>query len=319
MRISVTNRHWLTWACAAVFLLFGAMPMMIGTARAQSSAGPSGVDAADAEANAKLSDDEVSTETEDADAASGEDTPSIDLFDLFRKGGWLMVPIVVMSLIAVAIAIERALALRRVKVLPQEMIGALGELGGTQGGFDPRKAYRICQQFPSSAANVIRTMLLKVGRPHSEVEHAVAEASEREAARLYGNVRWLSLAAAVTPLMGLLGTVWGMIEAFFKTTHMVAGQNKADFLAGGIYVALVTTFAGLAVAIPAAIVAHYFEGRIQAMFREIEELLLSLLPQIERYEGRLRVSRQHLGDEPSSTSPPPPPPPVDAELVAKPK
>ena len=138
-------------------------------------------------------------------------------------------------------------------------------------------------------------MLLKTGRPQSEVEHAVAEASEREAGRLYANVRWLNLIAAIAPLMGLFGTVWGMIRAFFDTTQLAAGQNKADFLAQGIYVALVTTLGGLAVAIPAAIFSHYFEGRIQKLFHEIDEMLFNLLPQIERFEGRMRVTPHSLG------------------------
>jgi biopolymer transport protein ExbB len=135
-------------------------------------------------------------------------------------------------------------------------------------------------------------MLLKIVRPHSEVEHSVAEASEREADRLYANVRWLNLAAAVTPLLGLLGTVWGMIRAFHDTTMLDPSRNKADYLAEGIYVALVTTLAGLSIAIPAAILSHYFESRIQSMFNEINELLFNLLPQVERFEGRMRFGRQ---------------------------
>jgi biopolymer transport protein ExbB len=135
------------------------------------------------------------------------------------------------------------------------------------------------------------------------VEHTVAEASEREAERLYANVRWLNLAAAVTPLMGLLGTVWGMIRAFHDTTLLAPGQDRADYLAEGIYVALVTTLAGLCVAIPAAIFSHYFEGRVQALFHQIDELLFNLLPQIERYEGRVRFGRQvserNSGEKPS--------------------
>ena len=219
------------------------------------------------------------------------------LLGLIFKGGALMIPIFLMSLLVAMFGIERGIGLRRARVMPQELVDGLSQLSTSPGGFDPRKAYRLCQRFPSSAANVIRAMLLKVGRPHAEVEHAVSEASEREATRLYANVRWLTLAAAVTPLLGLLGTVWGMIVAFFNTTLLQAGQNKFDFLARGIYVALVTTLGGLAVAIPAAILAHYFEGRIQELFHQIDELLFNLLPQIERYEGRLRVSHQSLGGE----------------------
>ena len=116
--------------------------------------------------------------------------------------------------------------------------------------------------------------------------------SEREAGKLYANVRWLNLAAAITPLMGLLGTVWGMIRAFHDTTQLSPGQNKADYLAEGIYVALITTLGGLMVAIPAAIFAHYFEGRIQSLFLQIDEMLFSLMPQIERFEGKVRFGQQ---------------------------
>jgi biopolymer transport protein ExbB len=218
-----------------------------------------------------------------------------------------MVPIFLMSLLVVTFVIERFIALSRERVIPDALVTELGQTGGGQGAFDPRQAYRTCQRFPSSASTVIRAMLLKVGRPHSEVEHAVAEASEREAERIYANVRWLNLAAAVTPLMGLLGTVWGMIRAFHDTTQLAPGQNKADYLAEGIYVALVTTLGGLSVAIPAAIFAHYFEGKITRLFHEIDELLFNLMPQVERYEGRVRFS-QKMGegksDAPSTESEP---------------
>jgi len=220
-----------------------------------------------------------------------EEDEGLNFLSLILKGGWFMIPIGLTSLLVVTVVIERFLALRRGRVLPNGLVRELGELAGATGTFDPRAAYRICQRYPSAAARVVRDMLLKIGRPHSEVEHTVSEASEREATRLYTNVRWLNLAAAVAPLLGLLGTVWGMIDAFHRTTQLSPGQNKADELATGIYVALVTTFGGLMVAIPAAIFAHYFEGRIQKLFYQIDELLFSLLPQIEQFEGRLRFSR----------------------------
>ena len=237
---------------------------------------------------------------------------AMNFFVLLYMGGVFMIPIGIMSLIAVAVMIERALALRRSKVLPPELVEALGQLGGSQGGFDPRKAYRICQQYPSAAANVIKAMLLKVGRPQSEVEHTVAEVSEREAARMYSNVRWLNLATAVTPLIGLLGTVWGMIISFHDTTILQPGVNKANMLAEGIYVALVTTLGGLLVAIPSSMFAHYFEGRIQMLFHHIDELLFSLMPQIERFEGRMRFGRPLESESSTNGESEPAPPPVEA-------
>lgn len=238
----------------------------------------------------------------------------IPFLELLVRGGFLMIPIGLMSLLVVACALERALGLRRNKVIPPQLIRQLAALGSRPGGFDPRIAYRLCQLHPSAASNVIRSVLLKVGRPQMEVEQALRDAEEREASRLYSNVRWLSLAAGVTPLLGLLGTVWGMIKAFFVTANLPVGVNRAEYLADGIYVALVTTFAGLSVAIPAAVLAHLFEGRIQKLFRELDEIVLGFLPQLERFEGRLRFSPEKIRGEPFGTwdasGPVPPPPPV---------
>lgn len=259
---------------------------------------PDKMAAAESKAEAALAEEEP----EEAEAAAApEEVQRINILTLLVRGGYLMLPIAAMSLLVVTFGVERFLGLRRSKVIPPEFIDGLSKLGGRQGGFEPRAAYKLCQQYPSTAAYVVRTMLLKVGRPHTELEHAVSEASEREAARLYSNVRWLGLAAGVSPLLGLLGTVWGMIMAFFHTANLPTGANKAEFLANGIYVALVTTFAGLAVAIPAAVLAHWFEGRIQSLFRELDEILLGLMPQLERFEGRLRMSPDQL--DPSERKP----------------
>ncbi|MFP6694455.1 MAG: MotA/TolQ/ExbB proton channel family protein [Pirellulales bacterium] len=218
------------------------------------------------------------------------------LLQLIFRGGVWMIPIAVLFITAATFAIERALGLRRDKVLPEALTRDFGRLSSASGGFDPRRAYRICQTYPCAAANVVRAMLLKIGRPHSEVEHAATEANEREAAKLYSNVRWLNLASAIAPLMGLFGTVWGMVKAFYQIApeRLLPNQSKFEVLADGITVALMTTLGGLFVAIPAAIAAHYFEGRIQQLFREIDELLFTLLPQVECYEGKLRVSREQL-------------------------
>lgn len=237
---------------------------------------------------------------------------SINLIKLYFAGGIFMYPITALSILAATFVVERFLGLRRSRVMPEELVTALGQLGGSQGGFDPRKAYRLCQQFPSAASTVLRSMLLKIGRPLSEIEHTVKETADREATRLYANVRWINLAASMAPLLGLLGTVQGMIMAFHMMTIMDENANQAKILAEGIYTALVTTFAGLVVAIPAAMFSHYFEGRIQTMFHEIDELVFSLLPQVERYEGRVRFSRQGTDDMSSRDSVAPPPAPVGA-------
>ena len=252
----------------------------------------------------------ASTQEPDMRAAADPmaDVPRISLWKLYLDGGVLMYPITALSFLVVLFGLERALALRRGKVLPPGLIEELGRLSRQQGGLDPRSAYKVCRQFPSAAAHVIRAMLLKVGRPHAELEQTVHDASEREANKLYRNVRWLNLSAGIAPLLGLLGTVQGMIMAFYMTANLPTGVNKARYLAEGIYVALVTTFGGLCVAIPAAMLAHYFEGKIHRLFGELDEAIAGIMPQLERFEGKLRINQDQLEGAPPSPPPAAPSP-----------
>ena len=239
-----------------------------------------------------------------AEPAEPAKPPGVNLFKLLFQGGLFMLPILAISLLTATLAVERFFGLRRDRILPRGLITELTRLGAEKSGFDPRAAYRICQRHPSPASTVLRAMLLKIGRPQEEVEQAVKDSSQREADRAYANVRWLNLAASLAPLLGLLGTVWGMIRAFHDTTHLPPGADKADHLAEGIYVALVTTLSGLIVAIPAAVFSHHYEGRIINLFHQISELLANITPQVERFEGRLRFA------PPGAEDAPPPPPRV---------
>jgi biopolymer transport protein ExbB len=226
----------------------------------------------------------------------------INFLSLLTQGGWFMLPLLALSLGVVTIGIERFMALRREKIFPPALIDQISELSHSPNGLDPRSVYQACQRYPSSASYVIRAMLVKVGRPQMEMENAVSETSQREATRLSQMTSWLALAAAIAPLIGLLGTVWGITQAFYDTTQLAelnAGQNRGVALANGIYVALVTTMVGLVIAIPAAILSHHFENRIIQLMNQIEEMVYNLLPQFERYEGQVRFTQGF--DEPIPT------------------
>ncbi len=242
---------------------------------------------------ARLADQVLAQPTGDSATTEPGDAASLNYLELLLSGGPLMIPIGLLSMLVVAIGLERLIGLRRRAVAPSGLFSGLRRLAH-DGAIDPKAAFALCQRYPSAAARVTQAMLLKTGRPQSEVEHAVGEASQREADRLYSNVRTLNMAAAVAPLLGLLGTVWGMIQAFFATANLPIGSNKGQALAEGIYVALVTTLAGLAVAIPAAVLAHMFEGRILRMLRETQDLLGEIIPQLDRYEGKLRLDPREL-------------------------
>lgn len=219
----------------------------------------------------------------------------LNFLSLLMQGGFLMIPIGIMSLIVVAVTFERLIALRRARIFPNRLERGLELLLDNLRQVDPQEVYQLALRFPSSASRVLQAMLEKVGRPVSEIEQACENACQREADRLFGRARWLTLASAVTPLIGLLGTVWGMIIAFYDTTQLGAGRNKAEFLAEGVYIALVTTLGGLSVAIPAAIFAHLFEGRITGLVTQIEEQVKRLIPRFERFEGKQRYDLQLQG------------------------
>jgi biopolymer transport protein ExbB len=214
------------------------------------------------------------------------------LWDLTVQGGVFMIPIAGCSVVVFAFIVERFIGLRRKKIVPPALLQELDRQTSQTTGLDPRVGYHACQQHPSPMANVLRAALLKTGRPHSEVEKAVEDAGAREVAALFTNVRPLNVCASIGPLLGLIGTVQGMIMAFIVTSTTTAtGAAKAQELAQGIYTALVTTFAGLCVAIPAVLFAHFFEGKIDRLVREMEEIMLEILPHLERFEGKGRLKR----------------------------
>lgn len=234
----------------------------------------------------------------------------INWLELILTAPLLMLPIVIMSIVVVAVGIERAIGLRRQRVLPTEIVDMVQESTKPGAAFSPKRMYKQCSAHPSPLSNVVKSVLVKLGRPTPEVERIASETIQRESDRLYRNVRWLNLAASVTPLVGLLGTVFGMITAFFATANLPVGANKAEHLAEGIYTALITTAGGLVVAIPAAILAHMFEGQIEKLFLDVHEIVYTrMMPQAERLEGHSSTEEPRSASMAKlKTSPPPPSP-----------
>ena len=211
----------------------------------------------------------------------------IDFFDLLVRGGIFMIPIGLMSLLVVTFVFDRWIGLRRGKLIPSKPLKSL-RTGLQLETLDPVELYSRCRG-NSAFEQIVQSALLRAGRSYGEIQAAVGETVQRQVDRAYANVRWLNLGAGIAPLLGLLGTVWGLIRAFHDTTKLTAGQNRADFLAVGIYEALVTTLAGLMVAIPAAVASHYFEGRIGTIFRDIEEQIGVLVRRLGGLEGKIRT------------------------------
>ena len=234
------------------------------------------------------------------DATSGTSdsaSPMPSLWELAVQGGIFMIPIALASIVAIAFSIERMIGLKTERILPAELILKLRQLI-SERGIDPRKAWAACQEHPSPLANSLQAAILKAGRPHAEVEKAVEDAVGRETSDMLRNLRPVNVVASIAPLLGLLGTVQGMILAFMVTSSTSStGNAKAAELAQGIYTALVTTFAGLSVAVVSVLLANYLEGRIERLLRLMEDIFVDLLPHLERFEGKLRVARAGLTDD----------------------
>lgn len=246
--------------------------------------GPVPVGAAEIEALMK---EPPATDSKDPSVPTG-----IDLLTLATSGGAFMIPIGLMSLLVVALAVERMLTLRKGKIIPKQLAEDIDELLHPIEQFNPSHAYESCVEYPSPGARVVMSMLMRTGQPIADIERAGAETIEREADKFSAPIRWLTLAAAATPLMGLLGTVWGMIVAFHESTTLTADRSRSEQLSEGIYTALVTTLAGLIVAIPAAILALYLENRLAKLFHRLEQFAFDVAPALAQFRGRKRMDDQ---------------------------
>ncbi len=200
---------------------------------------------------------------------------------LFLKGGPVMYPIILGSVLALGLFLERLWALRREKVIPQDFRDRVRSL--VRAG-KLSEAEVLCQENASSLAVIIGTGLKEAGGTRAEIKESVTDVGRREVTHLEKYVDFLGTIAAVEPLMGLLGTVTGLIGAF-KRVEAEAGLGRAvnpGDLAGGIWEALITTAAGLTIAIPAYLAYRYLQGRVSTLVVEMEEDSLEVADLIAR-------------------------------------
>jgi biopolymer transport protein ExbB len=231
-----------------------------------------------------------------ADANAAAAIPTRSLFDMLLAGGPLMIPILLASFAMLLIVFERLISLRRGRVVPRLFIERF-LLQLREGALDRADALERCEEESSHVARVFAAALRKWGKPAVEVEQAVIDEGERVANALRRYLRVLNGVSTVSPLLGLLGTVWGMIQSFNVIATSPA-MGRAEMLAGGISVALITTAAGLLVAIPSMIFYLFFIGRVDGLIMQIDQHgqelvnLISLEALEERKSTRLTVARR---------------------------
>ncbi|MCP3919540.1 MAG: MotA/TolQ/ExbB proton channel family protein [bacterium] len=203
------------------------------------------------------------------------------LFDLLVAGGPMMIPIGICSIVALAYATERWLRLRPSLLGPATFGRNVLSTAQDKG---PKSALELCESKRFPVARILAAGLRKAEAPFLDREKVVEDRAASEVRALGANLRPLFLVWLIAPLLGLLGTVWGMIEAF-SNIALEDGLGRPEMLASGIYKALTTTAAGLAVAIPAMVAHFYLKGRIERFVRRSEDLYRELDDTLQSSQG----------------------------------
>jgi len=199
------------------------------------------------------------------------------VFEIIIAGGWLMVPIILCSILALTIIAERLWALRRSQVVPNG-VGEQVEQWAVRHELDRRHIEQL--RSGSALGRVLAAALINRHRPRELIKEAVEDTGRHVVYRLERFLNTLGTIAGISPLLGLLGTVIGMIKVF--STILEQGVGNANVLAGGISEALITTAAGLTVAIPSFFFYRYFKGRVEEYVVSMEEQAINLIEAIER-------------------------------------
>ena len=235
---------------AAVLLLV----VVVSVARAQTSA-------------PRLASDQTDTPAAES-AAAPDTTPKLSFLHLLTQGGWAMIPLGLCSLVGLALIIERGMALRRSQILPVNFFPGLDKVyRGADADIEPALAY--CRRNPSAVSRIAAAAIRKLPESMAAAEQAAADQGATEIARLRRNLRLMHGISAITPTLGLLGTVWGMIRAFEAASRVGLGHSES--LTTGIYEALVATMTGLLIAVPVLFFYYVYLSLIDRVVLELND------------------------------------------------
>ncbi|MCB9878641.1 MAG: MotA/TolQ/ExbB proton channel family protein [Planctomycetes bacterium] len=215
--------------------------------------------------------------------------------EFFDAGGLLMWPILLCSVVVVGLALERYLSLRRARVVPRVVLDAAQQV--VEGRADVIEAGILAASAP--AARVLAAGLRRRGCLLADVEKAMEDRLHEEARLLRGNSKGIVLVATIAPLLGLLGTVLGIADAFAAVEQTGLGKSESsEALAAGIKVALYTTIFGLFVAIPATLVAAHLQARARRLAAAIAQAVQPTVVALAALPPSARLPREH--DEPAA-------------------
>jgi len=198
------------------------------------------------------------------------------MIEWIQKGGPVMYPIILCSILAFAIVMERLYHLRRAKIDTKKF---MDEIANTLRRNKIIEAIELCDKTPGPIPYILKAGIMKHDRPRLEIKEAIEDASLYEVPRLEKNVAVLATIAHIAPLLGLLGTVTGMLRCFQTIQEKSSSYHPVSpsDLAGGIWEALITTVAGLTVGIPALVAYNYFVNRVNNFILDMEKSATDLV------------------------------------------
>jgi len=214
------------------------------------------------------------------------------MWETIVQGGVLMIPLAGCSVLAVWVVVDRAFHLRASRVMEPEIVGVIDSI---EEPGDIPLARSICDKHPGPFAAIVRVALDNRERPRAELRELIEDQGRQEVARLERGLGLLETVAGIAPLLGLLGTVLGMIQVFEVVSQQGVGQ--AQSLSGGISQALITTAAGLSIGIPALVGYNYFVGKAERLVLDMEAQTNRLVQKILRFQRGRPEAAVHVGRE----------------------
>ncbi len=208
-----------------------------------------------------------------ASSAATASTPELSVWDLSLKGGIIMIPLLILSLVSIYIFIERWLVIRKAAAEDETFMKRIKDY--IHDG-EIESAEKLCKKTATPYARLIQKGISRIGRPMNDVLVAIENTGNIEVAKLGKGFTWLATTAAGAPMLGFLGTVTGMVKAFFA---LASAGNSANIsiLANGIYEALVTTVAGLIVGIIALFAYNYLSARVNHVMNQLERKTMEFM------------------------------------------
>ena len=209
----------------------------------------------------------VAADTLNAMALVVEEPVKLNFFEMCLKGGWIMIPLALMLIFAIYIFIERLIVTRQASKEDATFMNRIKDYI-YDGKLDA--ALKLCRDTKSPSARMIEKGISRLGRPMSDVLVAIENVGNIEIAKLEKGLSLLATISGGAPMLGFLGTVMGMVQAFFEMEQAGGNTINLSQLSGGIYTAMVTTVAGLIVGVCAYFAYNYLVGRVNEVMRRLE-------------------------------------------------